>query len=54
MPVANPDGETGIDVHVTDQEHIDRSIDRWERDDGSPTQGVSGYVAMRAGRRRTS
>ncbi|WP_158058199.1 hypothetical protein [Halorussus halophilus] len=47
MPVQNPDGETGINVHFTDEERIDRSIDEWEHDDGTTTHGVSGFMAMR-------
>ena len=47
MPVRNPDGETGITVHFTDGQRVDRSIDEWERDDGSTTAGVSGFMAMR-------
>jgi hypothetical protein len=47
MPVQNPDGETGIRVHVTGEQHTTRSIDEWVHDDGSTTAGVSGFMAMR-------
>lgn len=47
MPVENPDGETGIDVHVASEQRLDRSIDVWVRDDGSTTAGVSGFMSMR-------
>ncbi|WP_135854874.1 hypothetical protein [Halorussus salinus] len=47
MPVRNPDGETGIDVHVTDEQRTDRSIDEWVHEDGNTTFGVGGYMVMR-------
>ncbi|MFC4448641.1 hypothetical protein [Halorussus aquaticus] len=47
MLVENPDGETGIRVHLADEQRTDRSIDEWVHDDGSTTHGVSGFMAMR-------